>query len=1340
MRVLALATGVALAVGMVGFVPANANSAQQQVSTRKGVLKHVERTKQTRTVAKQHVAKTDREALADKADAAMRPATKEALAAIGALAPGKKAAAKLTAQPRAAAAATSVFTVDSEADFGLLNTALPGTCVDDEDGKCTLRAAIEAANLNEGVTTEIHLPAGEYKIDNGLVGIWNSMKIIGDDPANTIINGGDNIENGIFNINGLFGPIGPVGTSVDKANAKVAKPKVVVSVPPAVDFVGVTIENGSQFLGGAVLIGDAAVTMTNVVLRGNAAEVGGAVFNFWGGSLWMYDSVVKNNFGGIGAGIFNLGSIYLQNTVVGGSGEETANVAGLAGGGIANLGNAVLQDAKVDGNFLEPYGIWGFVSYIFFDAAVMGGGIYNLGVLNATGGSISGNEISTPSDEGGGVGAGLANMDFYFRFGPYRIDIDGLATLDNVDVADNLISGEGWGEGGGIYSENQLALTNVDITGNAIESECTWCWLDGAGLVNDHSASFIGGTVSGNQLRHTDRMYTDGKTTDGDNTLLSSAPGFNPGDIGLMVTGAGIPAGTTITGLVSDGPVIGVTLSNDATATATDVAFVIVDRWGSFMFGGGVVNWDPITIDGVTISNNSVDTGGGENDALGGGIYDFSENLLVKNSTIQGNTLAASDDALGGGVFTDHDQFGPFTFDSHGSLSNVTVDDNTATAPDYVDGAGISAYGFLNLSEVEVTNNTADGGNEVDGGAVRLDRRAELDKVTVADNTTTAGNFIYGGALLLDDQAAVNNSKVTGNKATVIADQAELVKLGLWFCGGYIGGGAVYADNLLSLVDTTISGNTVDAGYAEVYGGALYTDDLVNVNRTAVVDNTLTNPTYAAGTAWFSNGMATVRQSTVGRNTATTDETWTELSGTTLFNYLTTVVNSTFSGNTLKATGDGSGAIGGGLLVDDDVSLLNVTIGDNTVLGTPSTVATAETRVKNTKAREARKFAARVGRPKVDIVVPTGNEVGSGIFIGEALVNIQNSIIGQNQPADLDCFWFAGPVRSAGGNLDSGETCGFTNLGDQVNTDPLLEPLADNGGPTPTQKLGAISPARDNAKDTACPTVDQRGVGRILGLGCDVGAFEAAPLEGYYTTSSEGGVFAFGPDAHFKGNALNEALAAPIVGIAASPTGNGYWLAGEDGGVFAYGDAGFFGNALNEPLAGRIVGIQPTPDGKGYFLIAEDGGVFAYGSAVFSGSLGGMALNGPISAMAVDADGDGYNLSALDGGVFGIAAPFLGSLVGQGAAPVMGIASDKVGGYWLAGLDGNVSRFGTAPDLGNALNLNLEGPILGVSSNRLGTGYFLAGLDGGVFAFGAQFHGSMHGQPLNAPVVGISAV
>ena len=71
--------------------------------------------------------------------------------------------------------------------------------------------------------------------------------------------------------------------------------------------------------------------------------------------------------------------------------------------------------------------------------------------------------------------------------------------------------------------------------------------------------------------------------------------------------------------------------------------------------------------------------------------------------------------------------------------------------------------------------------------------------------------------------------------------------------------------------------------------------------------------------------------------------------------------------------------------------------------------------------------------------------------------------------------------------------------GDQVNTDPLLGPLAANGGPTLTHAELPGSPAIDHANSAACPATDQRDVSRPQPRGgaCDIGAFElvrSAPI------------------------------------------------------------------------------------------------------------------------------------------------------------------------------------------------------------------------------------------------------
>jgi hypothetical protein len=75
------------------------------------------------------------------------------------------------------------------------------------------------------------------------------------------------------------------------------------------------------------------------------------------------------------------------------------------------------------------------------------------------------------------------------------------------------------------------------------------------------------------------------------------------------------------------------------------------------------------------------------------------------------------------------------------------------------------------------------------------------------------------------------------------------------------------------------------------------------------------------------------------------------------------------------------------------------------------------------------------------------------------------------------------PPTKASGNPDPPCVDGITFA------DPLLQPLADNGGFSMNFTLGAGSAALDHASD--CPAYDQRGQPR--GQPCDTGAYEAGP-------------------------------------------------------------------------------------------------------------------------------------------------------------------------------------------------------------------------------------------------------
>ena len=99
----------------------------------------------------------------------------------------------------------------------------------------------------------------------------------------------------------------------------------------------------------------------------------------------------------------------------------------------------------------------------------------------------------------------------------------------------------------------------------------------------------------------------------------------------------------------------------------------------------------------------------------------------------------------------------------------------------------------------------------------------------------------------------------------------------------------------------------------------------------------------------------------------------------------------------------------------------------------------------------------------------------------------------------------------------------------------------------------------------------------------------------------------------FRGSTGGIRLNQPVVGMAATPSGQGYWLVASDGGIFSYGDARFWGSTGGIRLNQPIDGMAPAPSGRGYWLVAADGGVFTFGAATFDGS-----ATGDISPLLVD--------------------------------------------------------------------------------------------------------------------------
>lgn len=119
---------------------------------------------------------------------------------------------------------------------------------------------------------------------------------------------------------------------------------------------------------------------------------------------------------------------------------------------------------------------------------------------------------------------------------------------------------------------------------------------------------------------------------------------------------------------------------------------------------------------------------------------------------------------------------------------------------------------------------------------------------------------------------------------------------------------------------------------------------------------------------------------------------------------------------------------------------------------------------------------------------------GNAIYNHYGTLNLANTVLDAG-PGGTTLTNDNGYINSQGHNLSSDAGAGLLfSPGDQVNTDPLLDPagLAGNGGATPTIALQATSSAIDAADPALAPATDQRGFVRV-GVP-DIGAFEHGSL------------------------------------------------------------------------------------------------------------------------------------------------------------------------------------------------------------------------------------------------------
>jgi hypothetical protein len=476
-------------------------------------------------------------------------------------------------------------------------------------------------------------------------------------------------------------------------------------------------------------------------------------------------------------------------------------------------------------------------------------------------------------------------------------------------------------------------------------------------------------------------------------TLVDENDGVDVGGTSLRDAIAAAPAGETIEfapALTNAGPATilltrgELFIRKDLTINGPGAALLTVDASGNDPTpnvnegnGSRVFHIDDAANSLKKVVINGLRVTGGDASGPGGAIL-ARENLTLVSCVITGNATFTNSQLGGGGIYS--------------AANSITANS-------------------LMLVDCSITNNVA---VRDEGGGVRKQRGTLImEGCTVSGNTST----VLGGGLSAADASVniqIRSSTFTSNSAT-----------------GYYGGGIFVYSGVLTLTDSTLSGNSAP---------------------------------YGAGLYLTTTSQGTVVRSTINNNTASVDGGGVHVDSSQL-----TIIGSTLSTNSARGFGGGAAMPNGTLILRHSTVTANRANTDN-----------------------------------------VGGEQGGGLITGTGVVTLDHTIVAGNLRGTSIRSDAIGPTSARFSLI--GDNTGATitdNGGNLIGTgafpvNPLLGPLAENGGPTRTHALQPGSQAIDAGDPAALagagsvPTSDQRGVpfiriyngGGDLSARIDIGAYE----------------------------------------------------------------------------------------------------------------------------------------------------------------------------------------------------------------------------------------------------------
>ena len=795
-----------------------------------------------------------------------------------------------------------------------------------------------------------------------------------------------NIADCVFDNNTAFGK-GNMTPNNNNGGALVVSQVSRFNEPITGTISGSKFTNNKAQYGGAAYFNKGFVTITDSVFENNVATAEGGAVDFSHASV--KDLIVSiNNSSFVGNKAPVAGAIFTNVDSKITNSNFINNSAAKIGGAICNVNDLTVENSKFVNN--TPQAI--------HNSKELHLGIETFTDLQNAIGLVDGiltldSDIAMTDDEAAGFVGGVAiNKDIVIDGKGHTIDAKNLGRIFSIGEGftvtltnATLINGKAT-EGGAIYNDGSLTLSDVKLSDNAADS------YGGAVFNNGH-------LVVGNSVFDSNDVLNRGSAS----VDYGGAAIYNWYDGVLTVSGSNFT--NNIKNYKNGDRLVGA-VATIGDATISDSCFVNnAGRWGGAISASGyLIAGDDVNT--LTVSGSTFKENGG---LYGAGIFVAGSDFTVSDCVFDKNT------AFGKGDMTPNNNNGAAieVTDTNKAIAGIITGSNFTNNKAQYGGAIDICEGNIKITDSIFVNNSAD----VEGGAIDINTVNGNPEVSISGSKFINNSASYGGAIVNVKDLTVRNTEFVNNTPDAIFNYVGFggnLDLGienftdLQNAIGLVTGTLTLNQNVVMTDDEAANfvngviinkniridgkGHTIDAknlgrifeidgGFAvtltnvtltngnATVGGAIYNFgnlDLVHVNfvnNTAkyggaimnyayglvLDDSTFTNNTAKIGGAIYNSADCfVVGNSTFANNTATSN-------GGVIFNYGIGFVvgNSTFVNN---SAADGAGAIlngGRGFVVGNSTFANNTAEdagavyneGDNSVVGNSTFVNNTATSI-----------------------------------------------------------------------------------------------------------------------------------------------------------------------------------------------------------------------------------------------------------------------------------------------------------------------------------------------------------------------------------------------------------